>query len=568
MKVGLPAERSVRLVTGLVLFAYAASHFLSHATGIFLLHGMEHWGRGILLAPWRTSAGRLVLLGAFLTHAFLGLRALYRRRHLRMPLLEAWQLGLGLVIPWLLIPHVSNVRLGYSLYGFDDSYYRIVYQYWLTQPLTGLPRQFVLLLAVWIHGCIGIHMAFRFRRRYARWRRPLLAAALLIPTLAVLGIINAGWDARLHQVVDPEFAMRHGPPPPSTVAAAQAAQLASLWQWLQVAYVALVVAILIARWRRDRRDRRAGEIAISYAHGPRVRVRRGFSVLEASRWAGVAHASVCGGRGRCSTCRIRILAGLQQLPWPAPAEVATLYRIKAPHGVRLACQLRPTADVSVQPLVSTAHSAKGLGFDLQGGRELIVTALAIDLRNSTRLAANRLPFDVIFIMDGYIQAVSRAVQAHGGHVTSIAGDGVMSVFGLDGNPWAGANNALAAAAAAWRAVDAVSRSLSEVIDAPLGFGIGVHSGVAVVGTLGLPGQSSLQFLGDTGNVAARLEGMTKELGCTMVVSAAVMGVAGIELPNRTPRTVSVRGRDAAADMGVYVIHSYEDAAGITKRNQP
>jgi adenylate cyclase len=507
------------------------------------------------------------LLAAFLTHGSLGFRALYRRRHLRMPLLEAWQLGLGLTIPWLLIPHVSNVRLGYSLYGFDDSYYRIVYQYWLTQPFTGLPRQFILLLAVWIHGCIGIHMAFRFRPRYARWRRPLLAAALLIPTLAVVGIINAGWDSRLHQVLDPEFALRHGPPVPGTPAAAQAAQLATFWQWLQVVYIALVAAILILRWLRNRHARRGGGIAISYSHGPKVSVRRGFSVLEASRWGGVPHASVCGGRGRCSTCRVRILAGLQQLPWPAPAEIATLYRIQAPHGVRLACQLRPTADVTVQTLVSVPRKAKGLGFDLQDGRELIVTALSVDLRNSTRLAANRLPFDVIFIVDRYIQAVSSAIQAHGGHVTSVAGDGIMSVFGFDGNPWASANNALAAAAAAWRSVDEVSRSLSEVIDQPLRFGIGIHTGVAVVGTLGLPGQSSLQFLGDTGNVAARLEAMTKELGCTMIVSAAVIGVAGIDSPNWKQLTVTLRGRDAASDIDVYLIHSLDEAVVVAKQSQ-
>jgi adenylate cyclase len=159
------------------MFSFATCHFLSHATGLLLLDNMELVGRGVFLAPWRNTPMRIALLMCFLTHCGLGLRALYRRRHLRMPAIEAAQLGLGLLIPVLVIPHAFDVRLGYSLFGFEDSYYRVVYKYWLTQPLTGLPRQFALLLSVWTHGCIGIHMWLRFRPGYRRWRGPLLAAA-------------------------------------------------------------------------------------------------------------------------------------------------------------------------------------------------------------------------------------------------------------------------------------------------------------------------------------------------------------------------------------------------------
>ena len=147
MKVNLPSERSVRLTSGLFMFSFATCHFLSHATGLLLLDNMELVGRGVFLAPWRNTPMRIALLMCFLTHCGLGLRALYRRRHLRMPAIEAAQLGLGLLIPVLVIPHAFDVRLCYSLFGFEDSYYRVVYKYWLTQPLTGLPRQFALLLA-------------------------------------------------------------------------------------------------------------------------------------------------------------------------------------------------------------------------------------------------------------------------------------------------------------------------------------------------------------------------------------------------------------------------------------
>jgi adenylate cyclase len=111
LKVNPHSERSVRLFSGLFMFSFATCHFLSHATGL-LLDGMELVGRNVLLAPWRNTPMRLALLACFLAHCGLGLRALYRRRHLRMPAIEAVQLALGLLIPVLLIPDAFDVRLG------------------------------------------------------------------------------------------------------------------------------------------------------------------------------------------------------------------------------------------------------------------------------------------------------------------------------------------------------------------------------------------------------------------------------------------------------------------------
>jgi len=71
----------------------------------------------ILLAPWRTYPGLIVLYGALLIHAALGFVALYRRRHLRMPPAETWQLALGLSIPLLLALHVLRIR---AIESFGD----------------------------------------------------------------------------------------------------------------------------------------------------------------------------------------------------------------------------------------------------------------------------------------------------------------------------------------------------------------------------------------------------------------------------------------------------------------
>jgi adenylate cyclase len=555
-RVKLPTERSVRLVAGLILYAYAACHFISHATGLFLLDAIQAVGHDILLAPWRTPVGLAILLTGILVHLGLGLWALYRRRHLRMPALEAWQLGLGLLAPLLLIPHVTDARLGVLLYGLDDSYFRVLYLFWLTEPGTALPRQFALLVVVWVHGSIGIHMWLRFRPWYQRARAGLAAAALLVPLLAILGIVNAGWDTVLRAAVVPGFAAAHGPPAPGTRAAAAGAALGQLVDWLEIGFVALVAAVLALRALRAAHERRGRGIRIDYWSGQRVRVPRGFSILETSRWAGIPHASVCGARGRCSTCRVRVTRGLDSLAPPSPAEHATLARIAAPAGIRLACQVRPGCDIAVRPLVPAARPLDGLRVALDEGRELVVTALCVDLRDSTRLAAGRLPFDAIFIVDRYVQAVTAAIRARGGHITSVAGDGIMSVFGVDGDAAIGAQRAVAAVAEVWRAIEKVSEELSTEIGSPLRFGIGVHCGASVVGALGLPDHTTIQFLGDTGNVAARLESLTKEMNCVAIVSAATLDAAGILRHSWQRAEVDVRGRDRP--LPVFLIHRLEE----------
>ncbi len=121
---------------------------------------------------------------------------------------------------------------------------------------------------------------------------------------------------------------------------------------LQIGYGALVLLVLLARAARNRRDRRRLTVRITYPGGRVVAAPPGFSVLETSRWAGLPHASACGGRGRCSTCRVEILAGAENTPEPSLAESETLLRVKAPSTVRLACQLRPAGDITVAPLVA------------------------------------------------------------------------------------------------------------------------------------------------------------------------------------------------------------------------
>src|SRR5262249_26583506 len=98
-----------------------------------------------------------------------------------------------------------------------------------------------------------------------------------------------------------------------------------------------------------------------------------MAILETLRENGIPHASVCGGRARCATCRILVTKGLRNRREPSGLKATALARIGATPGMRLACQICPTADISVMPLLAAdARAADGMvRAGLEGSEQLI-----------------------------------------------------------------------------------------------------------------------------------------------------------------------------------------------------
>ncbi len=303
-----PIERRLRLTTGLILFSFATSHFLNHACGILRLPTMDAI-RVVLLWPWRTPVGQTLLYGSLLIHGSLGLYAIFRRRHLRIPPSELAQILLGLSIPPLIIIHAVNVRLGYLLFDLPLTYPWVLYRYWHLSLFVGIPRQFLLLLVLWIHGCIGLRSVMRFKPWYPQWMPILASLATLIPVLAISGIIDAGHDFDARTAQDQGFLASFNLQTPQ-----QAKELGKIGDTLILVYLGIVGAVFAAHGAREWIQRRYRAVIITYPDGKQVVVPRGFSILEASRFAGISHMSMCGGRGRCSTCRVLVKAGLENLP--------------------------------------------------------------------------------------------------------------------------------------------------------------------------------------------------------------------------------------------------------------
>jgi len=541
------AVRRLRLGAAYVLLLYLTLHFVNHALGLVSLNAMET-GRWWFLALWRSAPGTVALYSAVAVHGILALWLLYERRTLRMPAWEVAQYALGLALPPLLVAHVVGTRIAWWRFGAEDPYSRVVFSLWLQVPESGA-RQTVVVVLAWLHACIGVHYWLRFRPWYRRAAPWLFAVALLLPTLALLGFVTAGREvaARAQAPGWSQAMLRaaHAPDP------AESARLVAIRQGFLDAYLIALVGVLAARGARRLLEWRRS-VRVTYPSARVVAAPRGFTILEASRFAGIPHASVCGGRGRCSTCRVRVSEGLRDLPSPSETERRVLARVSAAPDVRLACQTRPTRDVTVEPLLAPSVApAEAFATDVRQGREQELAVLFADLRGFTRLAENKLPYDVVFVLNRYFEAVGTAITSAGGVTNQFTGDGVMALFGIESGPATGSRQALAAARAMVEGVGALSAELAGDLGSPLRLGIGIHTGPAVVGRMGWGESFYLTAVGDTVHVAARLEQATKDYAAELVVSEAVARHANLDLSRFPAHDLTVRNR--AGQIAVRVI---------------
>jgi adenylate cyclase len=544
--------RRIRLGAAFVLLAYLILHFLNHALGLISLDAMET-GRHWFLALWRSRLGTLALYGAITVHGVLALWLLYQRRSLRMPAWEAAQYGLGLLLPALLASHVVGTRVAWWHAGSDDRYARVLMLFWVTAPERGA-WQAVALTVAWTHACIGLHYWLRFRPWYPRFAAWLLAAALLLPAAALAGFVAGGREVQaLARTPGWTEALIRATNPPDRLAAGA---LAGIRTGFLDAYLGALVAVLAARGGRALWQRRRS-VRITYPGGRAVTVPLGFTVLDASRAAGIAHASVCGGRGRCSTCRVRVGDGLEHLPPPRESEHRVLARVGAAADVRLACQTRPVRDLAVVPLLAPSISpGEALGPDARQGHESEIVVLFADLRGFTRMAEHKLPYDVVFVLNRYFETVGTAITRAGGVTNQFTGDGVMALFGIEDGAAAGCRQAVAAARAMVEGMATLSADLASDLPAPLHIGIGVHAGPAVVGQMGWGQSFYLTAVGDTVHVAARLEQATKDYNAELVLSEEVARLAGMDLSAFPGHELAVHNRGGR--VGVRVIARVAD----------
>ncbi|HEY3678611.1 MAG TPA: adenylate/guanylate cyclase domain-containing protein, partial [Bradyrhizobium sp.] len=291
--------RLTALVSGLVLFAFAAVELCNDAIGLVSLETMGD------LAAWQTAfvrsrPGAALLAIACLLHVITTLWFVARRATLRMSFADATQIMSGMLVPLLLLPYLIDTRLANILFGVDDdSLYRLA-RLW---PEHGL-FYVALIVLLWAHGCLGLHQWLKLRPGYRAVAPVLAVVALAVPIAAVAGLVAS---ARIVSVLmaDNTFAeqVRAATHWPSTEAEN------SLWRYRMTGlacYGGLLVVVAGALIARFLKILVAPKIEVAYVNGPRLKASTGPTLLEISRIHAVPHADACGGRGRCTACSVRI----------------------------------------------------------------------------------------------------------------------------------------------------------------------------------------------------------------------------------------------------------------------
>lgn len=567
--------RSLRLFSGLVLAVFITVHLINHALGVISVDAQEAMRR-VVSPVWRSLPGTVVLYAALIGHALLGLYALWRRETLRMPLWEFAQLALGLAVPLLLIPHVFGSRVAASMLGVDTTY-EVVVRSLSSAPEIAL-RQTVLVAIVWSHLVVGLHHWLRLKPRYRRWVAVAYPAAILVPTLALLGFWGASVELRSAAGAGAQDAPRAGQgvahddygnpyagagPAAAADQAGQRERLEQIKDSTTAAFIGLLALVLVARPARRLLRERRGTYRLLHSSGRSVTAPIGQSLLETLREAGIPHASVCGGRARCTTCRVRVGRGPVPLPPPSALETHALQRIDAAPDVRLACQLRPQRDIRITPLLPANAGVTQAMVRESQGRERAVAVMFVDLRESSRLGEERLPYDVFFILNRFFAELSDALDETGGYYSTFNGDGLMALYGMSTGLKQGCRDAMHGAMAIAVRLERINAALASELREPLRAGISIHAGEAIVGTMGPPAHPILSALGDTVNVAARLEVETKSHGCALVVSRSCADAADVDLAAFPEFTVRVRGRDQPVS---YYVIDQAAALGPTLRH--
>jgi adenylate cyclase len=270
------------------------------------------------------------------------------------------------------------------------------------------------------------------------------------------------------------------------------------------------------------------------------------TLLQVSLAAGIPHVHACGGNARCSTCRVMVHEGLENLSPPNPAEQNLAVRKGLEANIRLACQTRAVGDCRVRRLVIDdldADAVIAASASRPSGREMKCTILFTDIKDFTPMAERQLPHDVIHILNRYFRMVGEIVLRHDGYIDKYIGDGMMALFGLDDpDPTFACLDAVSAGLQIQQEHADLNTYLKRYFGINIETRIGIHYGEAVVGQMGHPLKQQFTAIGDSVNEASRVESACKGAGVNLLISRTVYEQVCSRVMTGAEATAQLKGK--------------------------
>ena len=265
---------------------------------------------------------------------------------------------------------------------------------------------------------------------------------------------------------------------------------------------------------------------VEFINDRSVLVKEDQTILEASLAAGIPHYHACGGKGKCTTCRVLVNKGEEFLSPYSERELALRTMAPVPPNLRLACQtyvkgksvhlhrmIRDETDLDI-------YIRKGTVADLQNaGDEQNLVLFFLDIRNFTPFMESYLPFDVIHVMRRLFSIFKTSIETYNGKIIETEGDGFYAVFGFDEELELASNNAYQAGLTILEELEKFNEQyLEKHFFHSFEVGIGLHAGRVIVGDIGIGVNNNLTAMGMPVNIASRIQAATRVLNNSFLIS--------------------------------------------------
>lgn len=250
------------------------------------------------------------------------------------------------------------------------------------------------------------------------------------------------------------------------------------------------------------------------------------NLLEAAIQHRVPHMQECGGHGKCTTCRIRILDGLNNVSPRNELETHLASCRQWDTTVRLACQTKIRGPVKVERLVKTFGDVSLLQeerLEQSGGKEQYLAILFCDMRNFTPFVESNLAYDVVHIINRLFAILGEPILMNNGVIYQYVGDEIVGLFGLESQ--SAEESCMAAIRAALgmkRALRQLNDELSSEFGIEIEVGVGIHFGPVIVGKMGHPSHRRFSIIGDAANVTSRIQAVNKTMRTQVLASEALL----------------------------------------------
>ena len=544
----------LRIVTGLILFVYVFMHLLNHSFNLISIQFADFVRKEYFSVIWQNRIGIFALYFSLLVHMFLGFYAIIIKKSLKLKKKDWVQIVFPVLALIMLLQHVAVSFIITKVFPGEETY-ELVFAAIHAAPDDYLSNTLLfsfMTIFIWFHGVIGIDSYFKHKATqnkkfsiYLRFLPIFIIFYWILPTASVLGFLVGlkemdfiiqikaleNIDKFLFSVLNKYI------PSDAFPFVFQVQPLVMNYYPIFILSIIILISLSILKTKFY------GTIEVKYPGNKSVLISKGTSILEASKIGNISHQAICGGRGRCTTCRIKIISDKNKVNRPNVNEIKAIERAGLDDGIRLACQLRPTNDISVIPLLNPNSSVQNLKNLLNlTGKEQETVILFVDLRDFTKLSETALPYDVVYILNKYYAACGEVIEKNNGRLDKFIGDGIMAIFDKSNSININSRNAILSANKISLKMEELNNEINYEFSKKIKFGIGVHAGNTIVGMMGYGSNVSETVVGDNVNIASRLENLSKQFKCELVISKYVALKANIKTDDLLTKKVKIRGR--------------------------